>query len=139
MPRGRACVRTGLARPAQRQQTSFMSGASRSIRTPDQRLRGFVSPTLKEFASERRTARAAIERLHLAPLMFELGARPHPPCDLYRAYLEQSDVFVALYGERFVWIAPGEQVSGIDDEYAWRLRRSRNSCKSRCRPMLGRA
>ena len=39
-------------------------------------------------------ARAAIEQLRLAPVMFELGARPHPPRELYRAYLDQSDVFV---------------------------------------------
>ncbi len=29
--------------------------------------------------------------------MFELGARPHPPRELYRAYLAQSDVFVGIY------------------------------------------
>ena len=60
------------------------------IRTPDQRLRVFVSSTLRELADERRAARAAIERLHLAPVMFELGARPHPPRALYRSYLAQS-------------------------------------------------
>ncbi len=65
-----------------------------AIRTPDQRLRVFVSSTLKELEPERRAARAAIERMQLAPVMFELGARPHPPQQLYRAYLEQSDVFV---------------------------------------------
>ena len=55
------------------------------IRTPDQRLRVFVSSTLQELAAERQAAREAIARLHLAPVMFELGARPHPPQDLYRA------------------------------------------------------
>ena len=49
--------------------------------------------------------------------MFELGARPHPPRELYRAYLRQSDVFVGLYGERYGWVAPGEPVSGLEDEY----------------------
>lgn len=49
--------------------------------------------------------------------MFELGARPHPPRSLYRAYLEQSDVFVGLYWEQYGWIAPGEHVSGLEDEY----------------------
>jgi predicted ATPase len=88
-----------------------------AIRTPDQRLRIFVSSTLKELADERKAARAAIERLHLAPVMFELGARPHPPRDLYRAYLAQSDVFVGLYWERYGWVAPGEEVSGLADEY----------------------
>jgi hypothetical protein len=29
--------------------------------------------------------------------MFEIGARPHPPQELYRAYLEQSDIFIGLY------------------------------------------
>lgn len=87
------------------------------IRTPDQLLRVFVSSTLGELAAERRAARAAIERLHLAPVMFELGARPHPPRKLYRSYLEQSDVFVGIYWERYGWIAPGEEISGLEDEY----------------------
>ncbi|MFP3381789.1 DUF4062 domain-containing protein, partial [Bacillus sp. SIMBA_069] len=60
---------------AAKQQTAGMCAAPRVIRTPDQRLRVFVSSTLKELAPERRAARAAIERLLLAPVMFELGAR----------------------------------------------------------------
>jgi predicted ATPase len=87
------------------------------IRTPDQRLRVFVSSTLEELAAERGAARAAIEGLHLAPVMFESGARPHPPRDLYRAYLEQSHVFIGIYWQRYGWIAPGETVSGLEDEY----------------------
>lgn len=87
------------------------------IRTPDQRLRIFVSSTLQELADERRAARAAIERLHLAPVMFELGARPHPPREVYRAYLKQSDVFLGLYWESYGWVAPDEDVSGLEDEY----------------------
>jgi predicted ATPase len=87
------------------------------IRTPDQRLRVFVSSTLGELAAERAAVRAAIEALHLTPVMFELGARPHPPRDLYRAYLAQSHVFVGIYGQRYGWVAPGEEVSGIEDEY----------------------
>ncbi|OLT53272.1 DUF4062 domain-containing protein [Cellulosimicrobium sp. CUA-896] len=94
-----------------------MDPSSGSIRTPDQRLRVFVSSTLKELAPERRAVRAAVERLHLAPVMFELGARPHPPRALYRSYLGQSDVFVGIYGERYGWVAPGEDVSGLEDEY----------------------
>ena len=89
----------------------------RSIRTPDQRLRIFVSSTLRELERERRAAREAIERLRLAPVMFELGARPHPPRQLYRAYLEQSDVFVGIYWQQYGWIAPGEEISGLEDEY----------------------
>ncbi|WP_127474064.1 ATP-binding protein [Microbacterium sulfonylureivorans] len=87
------------------------------IRTPDQRIRVFVSSTLRELADERRVVRAAVERLRLAPVMFELGARPHPPRELYRSYLEQSDVFVGIYGESYGWVAPDEAVSGLEDEY----------------------
>ncbi len=92
-------------------------GAQPVIRTPDQRIRVFVSSTLRELEAERRAVRAAIEGLRLAPVMFELGARPHPPRDLYRAYLQQSDVFVGVYGASYGWIAPGEDVSGLEDEY----------------------
>ena len=87
------------------------------ILTPDQRLRVFVSSTLGELAAERRVVRAAIERLRLAPVMFELGARPHPPRSLYRAYLEQSHIFVGIYWQSYGWVAPGEEVSGLEDEY----------------------
>jgi hypothetical protein len=88
-----------------------------SIRTPDQRVRVFVSSTMQELAAERQAVRAAIESLRLTPVMFELGARPHPPRALYRAYLEQSDVFVGLYWESYGWVPPGEELSGLEDEY----------------------
>lgn len=87
------------------------------IRTPDQRLRVFVSSSLRELTQERRVLRRAIEGLAMAPVMFELGARPHPPRSLYRAYLEQSDIFVGIYARSYGWIAPGEDVSGLEDEY----------------------
>lgn len=50
-------------------------------------------------------------------MLFELGARPHPPRALYRAYLEQSDVFVGIYAQSYGWVAPGMEVSGLEDEY----------------------
>jgi hypothetical protein len=49
--------------------------------------------------------------------MFELGARPYPPRALYRAYLEQSDLFIGLYWESYGWVPPGEELSGLEDEY----------------------
>jgi predicted ATPase len=86
------------------------------IRTPDQRLRVFVSSTLAELAPERAAVARAISTLRLTPVMFELGARPHPPRELYRAYLAQSDVFVGLYWQRYGWIGPGMDISGLEDE-----------------------
>jgi predicted ATPase len=87
------------------------------ILTPDQRLRVFVSSTLQELSAERMMVRASIEKIHLTPVMFELGARPHAPRDLYRQYLAQSQIFVGIYWERYGWVAPEETVSGLEDEY----------------------
>jgi predicted ATPase len=87
------------------------------IRTPDQRLRVFISSTLKELQEERAAARGAVERLHLAPVLFEVGARPHPARDLYRAYLDQSHIFIGIYWQQYGWVAPDETASGLEDEY----------------------
>src|SRR5215469_6254295 len=88
------------------------------IRTPDQRLRVFVSSTLGELAAERQAVARAISASRLIPVMFELGARPHPPQQVYRSYLAQSDVFIGLYWQRYGQIGPGMQVSGLEEEFA---------------------
>jgi predicted ATPase len=90
---------------------------SPEIRTPDQRLRVFVSSTLVELAEERAAVARAISALRLTPVMFEIGARPHPPRELYRAYLAQSDIFIGLYWQRYGWIGPGMDISGLEDEF----------------------
>lgn len=87
-----------------------------AIHTPDRRLRVFVSSTLSELAAERKAAERAITALRLTPVLFELGARPHPPRELYRAYLAQSDVFIGLYWQRYGQIAAGTSVSGLEEE-----------------------
>jgi uncharacterized protein DUF4062 len=87
------------------------------ILTPDQRVRVFISSTLGELADERAAARRAIARLHLVPVFYESGARPHPPRSMYRAYLDQSQVFVGIYWQRYGWVAPGMSISGLEDEY----------------------
>src|SRR5215471_4543130 len=87
------------------------------ILTPDQRVRVFISSTLEELAPERVAARRAIQQLHLVPVWYESGARPHPPRPMYRAYLKQSQVFVGIYWQRYGWVAPGMEISGLEDEY----------------------
>jgi predicted ATPase len=87
------------------------------IRTPDQRLRVFVSSTLGELAEERRAVSRAISALRLTPVMFETGARPYPPAEVYRAYLARSDVFIGLYWQRYGQLVPGARVSGLEDEF----------------------
>ena len=87
------------------------------IRTPDRRVRVFVSSALGELAAERHSVRDAVTRLRLVPVLFELGARPYPPRPVYRAYLAQSQVFVGIYWQSYGWVAPGEEISGLEDEY----------------------
>jgi Domain of unknown function (DUF4062) len=87
------------------------------ILTPDQRVRVFISSTLEELAEERAAALRAIRRLHLVPVWYESGARPHAPRSMYRAYLEQSQVFVGIYWQRYGWVAPGMEISGLEDEF----------------------
>jgi Domain of unknown function (DUF4062) len=87
------------------------------ILTPDQRVRVFISSTLEELAEERAAALRAIRRLHLVPVWFESGARPHPPQSMYRAYLEQSQIFVGIYWQPYGWLGPGMEISGLEDEF----------------------
>jgi predicted ATPase len=94
-----------------------MENRNTPILTPDQRLRVFVSSTLQELAEERSAVKQAIQQIHLNPVLFEMGARPHAPRNLYRQYLAQSQIFIGIYWERYGWVAPEENVSGLEDEY----------------------
>src|SRR5215475_9000828 len=87
------------------------------IWTPDRRLRVFISSTLGELADERRAVERAVSSLRLTPVLFELGARPHPPRDVYRAYLAQSDIFVGLYWQSYGQVPAGMRVSGLEEEF----------------------
>ena len=88
------------------------------IHTPDQRLRVFVSSTLEELAAERRAVRDAVTRLRLVPVMFELGARPHPPREVYRAYLAQSQVFTGMRPTSRPW--PSRPDPSCEATGSWR-------------------
>src|SRR5262249_23718575 len=79
-------------------------------------LRVFVSSTLGELAEERRAVFRAISALRLTPGLFELGARPHPPQELYRGYLAQSGGFIGVYWQSYGRIGPGMEVSGVEGE-----------------------
>jgi len=91
--------------------------SSPPIATPDQRLRVFVSAALPELTEERETARAAVSTLRLHPVMVESGARSHSRDEIHRSYLEQSDIFVGIYGSSYELTAPGEDRSSVEAEY----------------------
>ena len=77
----------------------------------------FVSSTLGELAGERRAVARAVSALRLTPVMFEEGARPYPPAEVYRAYLAQADVFIGVYWQRYGQLVPSGQVSGLEEEF----------------------
>jgi tetratricopeptide (TPR) repeat protein len=72
---------------------------------------------LGELAEERRSVGRAVSALRLTPVMFEAGARPYPPVEVYRAYLAQADVFIGVYWQRYGQLVPGAQVSGLEEEF----------------------
>src|SRR5205823_3721010 len=115
------CV-LGMAEEFKEEGIAFNALWPRTIIATARRLRVFVSCTLVELAEERAAVARAISALRLTPVLFELGARPHPPRELYRAYLAQSDIFIGLYWQRYGWIGPGMDISGLEDEF--RLSRS---------------
>ena len=83
---------------------------------------GPASARLREFnlgraCGERVAVSRAISALRLTPVLFELGAQSHAPRELYRAYLSQSDIFIGLYWERYGWIGPEMDISGLEDEF----------------------
>jgi hypothetical protein len=83
------------------------------------RLQVFVSSTIRECAAERIIVKEAIRSVNHEAVLFEdIGARPHPPRDLYRTRLEMSQSFVGIYRESYGWIAPDMQISGIEDEFS---------------------
>jgi predicted ATPase len=110
-------LQTGVVTPDQGRLVSPGPRDEALIRTPDRRLRVFVSSTLGELAEERQAVSRAISALRLTPVMFEAGARPYPPTEVYRAYLAQADVFIGLYWQRYGQLVPGAQVSGLEEEF----------------------
>jgi hypothetical protein len=45
--------------------------------------------------------------------LLELRAPPHPPQDVYRAYIDKSEIFIGIYWQKYGRIAPGGMVSGF--------------------------
>jgi len=74
------------------------------IFTPDKRIRIFLSSRIPEFTAERHALVRMIQKMGYTPVFFEETARPHPPRDLYSAYLRQSHILVLRC---FQWNRPG--------------------------------
>ncbi|MEG3082049.1 DUF4062 domain-containing protein [Sphingomonas sp. PB2P12] len=84
------------------------------------RLKVFISSTIKECAAERTAARAAITGLNFEPVQFEReGARAEPPRHFYLRKLQDSHIVVGIYRESYGWIDAKNDMalSGLEDEY----------------------
>lgn len=91
---------------------------TRAYTSLPERIRVFISSTIGECTAERQSASASVRSLNHEPFLFEAaGARPYPPRDLYLAKLDQADIFVAIYKHSYGWVADGDSISGLEDEY----------------------
>lgn len=89
------------------------------ILTPDRRIRVFISSRIGEFSVERQALVKVIRKMGLTPIFFEETARNHRPRDLYSALVQQSDIFLGLYGTGYGWVDAnnGLTISGLHDEW----------------------
>lgn len=94
--------------------TEALPAAARIV-TPDERLRVFISshPVLTD---ERDAAIGAVRMLRLLPVVFEAGARIHPSREVYRSYVEQSDIFIGVYGDN-TSANPDAEVPLLQDQF----------------------
>lgn len=90
-----------------------------NVLTPDRRIRVFISSRIQELATERQALVRLITQMGLTPIFFEEIPTPHPPRDQYVAYLQQSEIFLGIYGEGYGWVdvENGMTISGLHDEW----------------------
>ena len=83
----------------------------------DRRVRVFVSSTLEELAPERAAVRAAVERLRLTPVMFELGRTAAPAARAVHV-LPAAERHLPRAVRRVVRLGRARRtISGLEDEY----------------------
>jgi predicted ATPase len=71
------------------------------ILTPDQRLRVFIAALTPELADERAAAERSVGALRLAPVAPEFPDDDVRLRHLHDAYIDQSHIFVGIYGSRY--------------------------------------
>ena len=88
-------------------------------RDPDTRSAAARLRELHAGRARRRAGRRGPGDLGAAADAGDVRARrsTHPPQELYRAYLAQSDIFIGLYWQRYGWVGPGMDISGLEDEF----------------------
>jgi hypothetical protein len=119
-PRGMRCRETALSRDVLALRIRLFVGDDVDVaiatNSAHQRLRVFVSSTTEDLSTERAAARAAIENLRLHPILIDLDARAYPASRGDLTEVDDSDIFIAIYGERY-GSASGGEVSDLEGEY----------------------
>ncbi len=94
------------------------SATNAVLHTPGQPVRVYISATF-DLIAEREAVSQAISGLRLTPVLVTRDANTNsrPPRSVYRAYVEQSQIFIGVYWHRYGGFAPGMDISAIEDEY----------------------
>ena len=93
-------------------------GLGPAIRTPDQRIRVFVSSTLRELADERRAVRDGDRADAARPGDVRARrARPTLRASSTARTSRRATSSSASTRDSYGWVAPDEEISGLEDEY----------------------
>jgi hypothetical protein len=81
------------------------------------RLKIFISSTMTDLQAERQAVEQAIAELRLEAVRAEtLGSQPMPSRQASLEMARQCDIYLGIYGARYGWVPPGDQVSVTEME-----------------------
>lgn len=83
-----------------------------------EKLRVFISSSIRECPRERAVARDSVRSINHEPVLFEhAGARPYSSREWYLRKINEAHIFVGIYRNSYGYIAPGMNISGLEDEF----------------------
>lgn len=81
------------------------------------RLKIFISSTMTDLQAERQAVEQAIAELRLEAVRAEtLGSQPMSSRQTCLEMARQCDIYLGIYGARYGWVPPGDQVSVTEME-----------------------
>lgn len=82
------------------------------------KLKIFISSTIKDLANEREIVARAINDLHFEAIRAEtLGSRPETPAEICKTMVQESDIFIGIYGNRYGYVPENEVRSITEIEF----------------------
>ena len=83
-----------------------------------EKLRVFISSSIRECPEERAIARKSVYSINHEPVLFEhAGARPYSSRDWYVRKVKEANIFVGIYRNSYGYVASDMKISGLEDEY----------------------